>query len=110
MVAIWNTQDPQTQIIIRIMQKYGFEAGANWTNTPDSPHFQVKGNFTNVFDSRHTTPWVTRAIQTALKIEVDGSWGPKTTAAVNAFRKSMGYKTALGQLGADALTALFLRL
>jgi peptidoglycan L-alanyl-D-glutamate endopeptidase CwlK len=92
------------------MQKYGFEAGANWTSTPDSPHFQVNGSFTRVFDSRHTTPWVTRAIQTALKIDADGYWGPKTTAAVNSFRKSMGYKTAMGQIGPDALKALLLRL
>lgn len=110
MVAIWNTNDPQTQIIIKTMQKYGFEAGANWQSTPDSPHFQVKGDFTNVFDSKHTTPYVTGAIQTALGIKSDKLWGPKTIEAVNKFRKSMGYKTALGQLGKDALKALLIRL
>ena len=30
-VAIWNVKDPQTQIIIKTMEKYGLEAGANWT-------------------------------------------------------------------------------
>ena len=112
MVAIWNTKDPQTQIIIRTMQKYGFEAGANWTSTPDSPHFQVKGNFGSVFDAKHTTPYVTKAIQAKLNerecntLGVDGKWGPATTDAVNRFRKCMGYKTALGQIGADAFITL----
>lgn len=114
MAAIWNTKDPQTQIIIRTMQKYGFEAGANWTTTPDSPHFQVKGDFTNVFKMGCTTPYVTKAIQTALNakikagLSVDGSWGPKTATAVNAFRKYMRYKnTTSGQIGKDALRDLF---
>lgn len=113
MTAIWNTQDPQTQIIIRTMQKYGFEAGANWTKTPDSPHFQVKGDFTTVFDSKHNTTFVTKAVQAKLNerpcnsLTVDGSWGPKTIGAVNRFRKCRGYKTALGQIGATAYRDLF---
>jgi peptidoglycan L-alanyl-D-glutamate endopeptidase CwlK len=94
------------------MSKYGFEAGANWTTTPDSPHFQVKGSFTNVFDAKHTTPWVTGAIQQALNnkinagLKIDKSWGAKTTDAVNKFRKTLHYKTALGQIGAEAFKAL----
>ena len=113
MTAIWNTQDPQTQIIIRTMQKYGFEAGANWTKTPDSPHFQVKGDFATVFDSKHNTTFVTKAIQAKLNerpcnsLTVDGSWGPKTIDAVNRFRKCRGYKTALGQIGTTAYRDLF---
>jgi peptidoglycan L-alanyl-D-glutamate endopeptidase CwlK len=113
MTAIWNVNDPQTQIIIKTMQKYGFEAGANWDNFVDSPHFQVKGDFTAVFDAKHTTPYVTKAIQTALNerkcnnLTVDGKWGPATTEAVNVFRKCQGYKTALGQIGSEALNALF---
>ena len=66
MTAIWNTRDPQTQIIIKTMQRYGFEAGANWTSTPDSPHFQVKGDFTNIFDGKHNTSFVTKVIQAKL--------------------------------------------
>ncbi|MDF2941484.1 MAG: peptidase and DD-carboxypeptidase VanY/endolysin [Herbinix sp.] len=106
MTAIWNVKDPQTQIIIKTMQKYGFEAGANWDTFVDSPHFQVKGDFTIQFDNKHNTPYVTGVIQKALNLKVDKSWGKTTTAAVNKFRKSMGYKTALGQIGADAYRAL----
>jgi peptidoglycan L-alanyl-D-glutamate endopeptidase CwlK len=113
MTAIYKTSDPETQIIIKTMQKYGFEAGANWTSSPDSPHFQVKGDFTNVFEAKHTTPFVTKAIQAKLnlrecnKLDTDGKWGPATTSAVNRFRKCMGYKTQLGQIGAEAFRALF---
>jgi len=110
MTAVWNTDDSQTQIIIKTMQKYGFEAGANWDNFVDSPHFQVKGSFTTVFDANHTTPYVTRAIQTALGINADGKWGNGTTKAVNDFRRSQGYKTIDGQLGAEALKVLLTRL
>jgi peptidoglycan L-alanyl-D-glutamate endopeptidase CwlK len=112
LIAIWNTKDPQTQIIIKTMQKYGFEAGANWTTSPDSPHFQVKGDFTSVFDSKHSTPYVTNAMQTALNklkcnnLTIDGKWGPATTEAVNVFRKCQGYKTALGQIGVEAFKDL----
>lgn len=113
MTAIWNTKDPQTQIIIKTMEKYGFEAGANWKNSPDSPHFQVKGNFTNVFDRSHNTTFVAKAIQEKLnerecnKLVVDGKWGPATVDAVNRFRKCRGYKTAKGQIGATAFKDLF---
>lgn len=109
--AVWNTKDPQTQIIIKTMQKYGFEAGANWSTTPDSPHFQVKGDFNKVFDAAHTTTYVTKAIQTALNkkinagLIVDGAWGKKTTDAVNEFRKSKKYSLT-GSLGTTALKAL----
>lgn len=113
MTAIWNTKDPHTQIIIKTMQKYGFEAGANWTTSPDSPHFQVKGDFTTIFDAKHNTEYVTRAIQKKLNerecnhITADGKWKSDTTEAINRFRKCMGYKTALGQIGAEAFKALF---
>lgn len=114
MTAIWNTKDPQTQIIIKAMEKYGFEAGANWATTPDSPHFQVKGEFSNVFTQGLNTVFVTKVIQRALNqkinagLVVDGKWGAKTTEAVNKFRKSMGYKTANGQIGKDAFRDLVL--
>jgi peptidoglycan L-alanyl-D-glutamate endopeptidase CwlK len=112
MTAIWNTKDKQTQIIINTMQKYGFEAGANWVTTPDSPHFQVKGNFNNVFTKTNNTIYVTKAIQKALnnkvdaKLMADGTWGNNTTDAVNKFMKSIGYKTALGQINKDAYKEL----
>lgn len=112
MTAIWNAKDPQTQIIIKTMEKYGFEAGANFATTPDSPHFQVKGSFTNIFTKANNTYYVTKAIQKALnnkidaKLDTDGKWGSKTTDAVNKFRKAMGYKTALGQIGKGAFKEL----
>lgn len=112
MTAIWNAKDPQTQIIIKTMKKYGFEAGVDFKTTPDSPHFQVKGNFSNVFTRYNNTYYVTKVIQQALnkkidaKLKVDGDWGKMTTDAVNKFRKSMGYKTALGQIGKGAFVEL----
>jgi Putative peptidoglycan-binding domain-containing protein len=111
--AIWNANDAQTKIIISTMQKYGFEAGINWKNNPDSPHYQIDGTFTTLFTSKYNTVYVTKVIQKALnskisaKLTVDGDWGAKTTAAVNTFRKKQGYKTAVGQLGDVALKALF---
>ena len=53
MAAIWNTQDRETKIIINTMAKYGFEPGVNWTSNPDSPHFQVNGDFDNLFLKGH---------------------------------------------------------
>lgn len=109
--AIWNATDPQTQIIIKTMQKYGFESGANWKSSPDSPHFQVKGNFTNVFNQANNTEYVAKVIQQAinhklgLKLTTDGMWGSKTTDAVNAWRKSKKWKES-GVIGATALKEL----
>lgn len=112
MTAIWNSKDKQTQIIIKTMQKYGFEAGANWTTTPDSPHFQVKGNFSNKFTKTNNTIYVTQAIQKALnskvdaKLVVNGVWDNKTTDAINKFLKSRGAKITLGQIDKDAYKEL----
>ena len=109
--AIWNTNDKQTQIIIKTMQKYGFEAGANWKSSPDSPHFQVKGTFSTVFKRGYNTVYVTRVIQSALKdklglkLIVDGKWGNKTTDAVNIWRRSLKWKEN-GCIGAVALKVL----
>jgi hypothetical protein len=91
------------------MARYGFECGTNWDTNRDSCHYQVKGTFTNVFTRGFTTPYVTMTIQKALGIDADGKWGSITTKAVNDFRKSMGYKTALGQIGAEAFKALINR-
>lgn len=103
--AIWNAKDPQTQIIIKCMQKYGFEAGANWTNSPDSPHFQVKGNFDKLFSKGRGTKYVVKPIQKALGIKDDGIWGSITTREVNKFREKNGWKKS-GNIGSVALKKL----
>ena len=111
MTAIWNVKDKDTQRIIATMIKYGFEAGANWTNNPDSPHFQIKGISGNVYSKTNTNSFITTAIQIALNesitagLEVDGDWGAKTTAAVNEFRRRNGWKQS-GVLGKKALKKL----
>lgn len=112
MTAIWDSKDKQFQIIINTMQKYGFEAGANWKNTPDGAHFQVKGNFGKVFNRTNNTVYVTKVIQKALKAKVDdnlvvdGIWGDKTTDAVNKFLKSIGAKKIAGQINKNAYKKL----
>ena len=121
MTAIWNVNDVDTQKIISIMTKYGFEAGANWQSNPDSPHYQVKADYNKVFDKSHNTTYVTKTIQRTLnkikkddktpllktKQKVDGKWGDNTTKAVNKFRKFKKYSnTTNGVLGATALKAL----
>lgn len=111
LTAIWNSQDKQTKAIIATMLKYGFEPGANWKTNKDSPHFQVKGDFTKTFYAGHTTFYVTMAVQIALNRKIganlttDGAWGAKTTAAVNSFRKKQGWLQN-GKLGAIALKKL----
>lgn len=115
LTAIWNSKDPQTRAIINTMAKYGFEPGANWENNQDSPHFQVKGDFTNTFYMGHTTPYVTMAVQIALNKKIgaglttDGAWGAKTTVAVNTFRKKQGWELN-GKLGAVALKKVLISL
>lgn len=110
--AIWDSSDKDTKVIIKVMQKYGFEAGANWKKSPDSPHYQVKGTFNKVFSKKKNTTYVTEAIQKALKKlgyyehDADGQWGAATTKAVNKFRKSNGW-LATGKLGEKALKRLF---
>ena len=112
MTAIWDVKDKDTQKIIATMIKYGFEAGANWTSFPDSPHFQVKSAKGVNYSQANTTSWVTTAIQTALNkaiganLKVDGIWGAKTTEAVNKFRKLNGWSQN-GMFGTKALKNLF---
>ncbi len=111
LTAIWNSQDLQTKAIIKTMEKYGFEPGANWGTNPDSPHFQIKGDFASTFSFDHTTTYITKMVQTSLNKKIgavltaDGAWGAKTTAAVNAFRKQQGWEEN-GKLGSYALTKL----
>lgn len=111
MTAVWNSQDKETKAIINTMAKYGFEPGANWKTNPDSPHFQVNGDFDKLFLSGHTTYYVTMMIQIALNRKIkaglatDGIWGPLTTKAVNDFR-AMNKWHRNGKLGATALRKL----
>jgi peptidoglycan L-alanyl-D-glutamate endopeptidase CwlK len=112
--AVWNSKDVETKKIIAIMEKYGFEAGANWKSSPDSPHFQIKGvsMFATTYSAKNNNIFITKMIQKALNeklgihLFVDGKWGSLTTAAVNDFRKKMKYKIINGQLGSEALKAL----
>lgn len=109
--AIWNAADKDTRTIISVMEKYGFEPGANWAKSPDSPHYQVKGDFGTVFCQGHTTTYVTKTIQRALKTKgfyngtIDGKWGSATTKAVNEFRKSNKW-TQNGKIGKVGLKKL----
>lgn len=113
MTAIWNANDKETKKIITIMQKYGFEAGANWSTSPDSPHFQIKGvsKTTKSYSLTNTNSFITKMIQVALnsKIKanliVDGKWGVNTTKAVNKFRKLQGWKED-GKVGIETLKKL----
>lgn len=114
MTAIWNAKDKETQIIIQTMEKYGFEAGANWSCNPDSPHFQIKGDFTTSFMQNRNNKYITKAIQKALnkklniKLNVDGIWGIKTREAVNKFRAKQDYPFQNnGKLAKKALKDLF---
>ncbi|WP_455714636.1 peptidoglycan-binding protein [Anaerosporobacter sp.] len=113
MTAIWNAKDSETKKIISIMQKYGFEAGANWVTSPDSPHFQIKGVSTKgkSYSLTNTNSFITKMIQKALnekinaKLTVDGKWGANTTKAVNKFRKKFGWKED-GKVGVETLKKL----
>ena len=113
MTAIWNTKDSETKKIIEIMTKYGFEAGANWTTSPDSPHFQIKGvsKTAKSYSATNTNPFITKTIQRLLnekinaKLTVDGKWGTNTTKAVNKFRAKQGWKED-GKVGVETLKKL----
>lgn len=89
--AIWDSNDKDTKTIIKTMEKYGFEAGANWASFKDSPHFQIKLPIPtyNSVSSQNTTSFLTKAIQKKLGFagkDVDGIWGKKTDEAVKKFR------------------------
>jgi peptidoglycan L-alanyl-D-glutamate endopeptidase CwlK len=112
-IAIWNSKNDDTQRIIKIMQKYGFEAGANWITSPDSPHFQIKGvsELWITYSRSNNNKYITKVIQRALNkklgihLVVDGIWGSLTTAAVMDYRKKKGW-IPVGWLGPNALKRL----
>lgn len=98
MTAIWNSNDKETKRIISIMQSVGFEAGANWSSSPDSPHFQVAGISTKgkYFKKSNTNKFVTKVIQQQLKkagfyanYSVDGIWGTATDNAIKKWKKKL---------------------
>ena len=112
--AIWDSKDKDTKQIISIMESVGFEAGANWSSSPDSPHFQVKGISVNgkYFKKNNTTTFVTKVIQEKLKkagfygdYTVDGCWGKATDNAIKKWKKSLGWKVN-AKIGATALKKL----
>lgn len=95
--AIWNAKDKQTLQIISIMEKYGFEAGANWKNSPDSPHFQIAEISGDILTSKNNNKYLTKMIQRCLKkagyyrsYTVDGKWGKATDEAIKVFKAEHG--------------------
>lgn len=109
--AIWNSNDKETKKIIAIMEKVGFEAGANWKNSPDSPHFQVEGISGKVLKKSNTNKFLTKMVQRQLKkigfydYEIDGKWRTATDRAVKKWKKHMGW-TANSNLGLKAIKTL----
>ena len=114
MKPIYDRKDKETKQIISIMEKVGFEAGANWSSSPDSPHFQVAGISTTgkYFKKSNTNKYVTKMIQRQLKkagfyndYTVDGSWGKATNNAIKKWKKSLGWKpnTVIGKVALKKL-------
>lgn len=112
--AIWNSKDSETKQIISIMESVGFEAGANWSNSPDSPHFQVKGISVTgkCFTKSNNNKYITKVIQKQLKkagfykeYTVDGDWGTATDNAIKKWKKSLGWKVNK-KIGTTALKKL----
>lgn len=112
--AIWNSKDSQTKQIISIMESVGFEAGANWSSSPDSPHFQVKGITVKgkCFTKSNNNKYVTKVIQKQLKkagfykdYTADGSWGKATDNAIKKWKESLGWKSSK-KIGTTALKKL----
>lgn len=113
MTVIWNANDKESKKVISTMMRYGFEAGANWTTSPDSPHFQIKNVSASAqsYSVTNTNTYITKMIQKALNekiqinLTVDGKWGSNTTKAVNKFRAIFGWKQD-GKVGVETLKKL----
>lgn len=112
--AIWNSQDKETKKIISIMESVGFEAGANWSNSPDSPHFQVLGigAKTKCFKKKNANKYVVKMIQRQLKkagfyknYTVSGVWNKNLDLAIKQWKKSLGWKVN-AKIGIKALNKL----
>lgn len=113
--AIWNSQDEQTKRIVAIMESVGFEAGANWSSSPDSPHFQVLGlgTSTKTFTKSNANEYIVKMIQRQLKkagfyndYAIDGKWRKATTNAIKEWRKSQGWSYSSAIIGKTALKVL----
>lgn len=110
--AIWDSRDKDTQLIIGTMIKYGFEAGANWDKSPDSPHFQIAGISGEVLTSKNTNIYTTKMVQRCLKnagyyrnYRVDGNWGTATKNAIKKFKVEHGMLKN-GKVGVKTLKLL----
>ena len=96
--ALWDAKAPETKKLIRCMTEAGFEAGANWSKSPDSPHFQVKSIKGKVVSKTNTTLELTLALQTRLtdlglyKSKITGVWNVNTTNGIIAWKTNNGYK------------------
>lgn len=114
--ALWNAEDPRFKKMIRIMKRYGFTAGADWTTTKDYPHFQIdfSGPTINYLD---TTKEFTLFLQRVMNdyvmtntldevlLKVDGIWGKATTNRLNMIKKRFKYPRN-GVVGIDTLKKL----
>ena len=109
--AIWDSKDKDTKEIISIMESVGFEAGANWSSSPDSPHFQVKGISATgkSFSKSNTTKFVRKMIQRQLKkagfykdYAVESDWGRGTARAINQWRGGNAW-SGTGTIGAQGV-------
>lgn len=98
MTAIWNANDEDTKKLVKCMVAYGFEAGANWKKSKDSPHFQINWSGKTTFKQGCTTIEMTKLIQTLLNkkmkgvagytpLKVNGIWGTAMDNAVKKYRK-----------------------
>ena len=112
--AIWDSKDKDTKQIISIMESVGFEAGANWSSSPDSPHYQVKGISVRgkCFTKHNNNKFVTKVIQKQLKkagfykdYSADGEWGTATDNAIKKWKKSLGWRVNK-KIGTTALKKL----
>jgi len=122
--GLWRDSDYNSPIatkVIELAKKRGFQSGRDWQKTPDAPHLQYtyKGYGTDkVLEGSNPVqiPSGTyrngdsgndvKLIQTALKINSDGIFGPKTEQAVIDFQKKNNL-VADGIVGQKTIAALF---
>lgn len=119
----WSPSDPGIwQRMGDTGKKYGLEWGGDWKSLVDKPHYQITFGL-SVYQLATGTPVpeavergnrdyrVVRVIQTQLnkqgyQLQVDGSFGPLTAAAVTAFQGSRGLAVT-GKADQATLRALY---